>query len=95
MKTQAEINTVIEILSNYPKLKSIITVGIDITTVLSRNAIKSLNKDEFFALCSLPLDIAIPPNVRELFMTRAREYGIKMIFDPETKLIKIKRIIAS
>jgi len=95
MRTQQEIDTAIEILSNYPKLKSIITIGIDITTVLTRNAIKSLDKDEFLALCSLPLDIAIPAPIRELFMSRAREYGIKMFFDPDTKLIRIKKIIAS
>jgi hypothetical protein len=85
MKTEKELNEAIEILNRYPRLKEIITPGIDITTVLSKSAIKSLNRDEFLALCSLPLDMAIPGSVRGLFIAMAKEYGAKVSV-PESKM---------
>jgi hypothetical protein len=93
MRTQQELNEAIEILDKHPRLKEIITLGIDVTTVLTRNNIKSLTRDEFLALCSMPLDFIIPISVRELFITRAKEFGIRMFFDQKSGLIKVKKII--
>jgi hypothetical protein len=93
MNTAKDIEDAGRILENYPRLKPMITLGVDETTVLSRSAVKSLNRDEFLALCSLPLDIAIPSSIREFFINRAKQYGIKMLFDPDSKLIRIKRIV--
>jgi hypothetical protein len=58
--------------------------------VLTRNNIKSLTRDEFLALCSLPLDFAIPGSVRKLFISRAKEFGIKISIDPGTAVINNK-----
>lgn len=93
MNSAKDIEETIRILENYPRLKGLITIGHEIVPLLSRSTIKSLTKDEFLALCSLPLDLAVPGSVREFFISRAKEYGKKILCDLETKTMKVKEII--
>ena len=90
MRTQEEVNQAIRIMDQHPDLKAIITPGVDIRTVLSRNQIRSLNQESFRALCSLPLDFIIPPGrAEEMFISQSVRYGVKWIYDKQTGKMKV------
>lgn len=77
-----------EILDQFPELRAIIDPGA--VTVLPTNRIRLLSVEAFRALCSLPLDIAIPPAARDAFVMKARESNVRVKIDTATGKIKVK-----
>jgi hypothetical protein len=91
MRTQEDLKRALEIMHRHPALWGIVDPGIDTSTVLTRRGLKSLDRDSFRALCTLPLDFVVPDSVRDLFLGKAGEHGVKIYIDKNTKGIRVKK----